>query len=314
MYSLGCLSVVSVAAARGEDPFRLDLFTPSAASARSFERDASRGAPIELIDETMTLSLFEPADDASGAPAPPASGESKEDLAKKLQNPIADLISVPFQFNWDSGYAGDADRYTLNIQPVIPFSISKDWNVISRTIVPVIYQDSRGSGSNSEFGIGDTTQSFFFSPKEPVHNWIVGFGPVLLLPTGTDSDFRTQQLGFGPTVVALRQRDGWTYGALANHIWGVTGSDDRPDLNSTFLQPLLAYTWPSATTLTLNSETSYNWTSEEWTVPINLMLSQLVKIGEHPVQFQIGGRYYVESPSGGPDWGLRFTVTFLFPK
>jgi len=251
---------------------------------------------------------------ASNPPTAPAADDAQA-LAKKLSNPVASLISVPFQFNYDKGYGpSDAERVTLNIQPVVPLSITEDWNLIIRTIVPVIYQDSLAPGEDSSFGFGDTVQSFFFSPKEPVGGWILAVGPVALWPTGTDPTIRSEQLGLGPTALALRQDDGWTYGMLANHIWGVTQSDDHADVNATFLQPFVSYTWPTATTLTLNTESTYDWTGDQWTVPINLIVSQLVKLGGQPVQFFLGGRYYAESPDNGPEWGIRFGITLLFPR
>jgi hypothetical protein len=237
-----------------------------------------------------------------------ASGDDAE-LAKQLSNPISSLISVPFQFNWDTGIGPkDADAVTLNIQPVVPFSLNEEWNLISRTIVPV-----RWSGSDSAFGLGDTVQSLFFSPKEPVGGWIVGAGPVALIPTGTDSAFQSRQFGLGPTAVALRQQGGWTYGALANHIWGIEAPSERDPVNATFLQPFLVHTWPSATSVSLLTETTYDWTNDQWTVPIIGAVSQVVSIGEQRVSLQIGGRYYAEAPSGGPEWGLRAAVIFLFP-
>jgi hypothetical protein len=156
-------------------------------------------------------------------------------------------------------------------------------------------------------------QSLFFSPKEPVNGWILGAGPVFLIPTATDPSLGSENLGLGPTVVALRQNDGWTYGALANHIWSVYSDDDREEVNSTFIQPFVAYTWPTATTLTVNTEATYDWNSEQWNVPINATLSQVLKVGGQPISLQFGPRYYAESFDGGPEWGIRFGVTLLFP-
>jgi len=238
------------------------------------------------------------------------------ELAKQLSNPVAALISVPFQYNWDTNIGpADANKSLLNIQPVIPFSVSEDWNLISRTIVPIIDAESPTIEGEDHSGLGDILQSFFFSPKKPtVNGWIYGFGPAFLFPSASDNALGQEKWGAGPTAVALRQENGWTYGALANHIWSFAGDNSRDDVSATFLQPFLAYTTTSQTTFTLNSESTYDWENEQWTVPINAMVSQLVKLGNQPVSFQIGYRYYAEAPETGPDWGLRFAVTLLFPK
>lgn len=266
---------------------------------------------VQSSPESGLLNGSAPENPLADAP----SAASAEDLAKQLANPVASLISVPFQFNLDTGLGPkNTERLTLNFQPVIPFSINEDWNLITRTIVPVIYQGSLAEGDDSDFGLGDIVQSFFFSPKETVGGWILAAGPVALWPTGTDRELRSEQLGFGPTFLALRQDKGWTYGGLVNHIWGVTDSDDKADVNATFLQPFLAYTWPSATTVTLNTEATYDWTGEQWTVPLNAILSQVVKIGDQPVQLFAGARYYADTPVDGQEWGIRFGFTLLFPR
>jgi len=243
------------------------------------------------------------------------------DLAKKLQNPVAALISVPIQNNWDFGIGpAHAMKYTANIQPVVPIGISDDWNLIIRTIVPVIYQEAlvnnpkapNGLGE-SHSGLGNTTQTFFFSPKAPVGGWILGAGPVGYYPTATESILGPGQWGAGPSIVALQQKNGFTYGALVNHIWSFAGWDNQ-EVNATFLQPFISYTTKTYTTFGMNTETTYNWVTQEATAPMNWTVQQLVKIGKMPVAFQFGYRYYVEKPNGGPDWGLRFAITFLFPK
>jgi len=131
---------------------------------------------------------------------------------------------------------------------------------------------------------------------------------------GTDDLLGQEKWGAGPTAVLLKQEHGFTYGMLANHIWSFAGESDRQYVNRTFLQPFLGYTLKTHTTFSLNTETTYDWANEQWSVPINLSVKQVLKIGGAPMQFEFGGRYYAEGPSNGPEWGLRFTVTFLFPK
>jgi hypothetical protein len=236
------------------------------------------------------------------------------DLAQKLANPIADLISVPIQSNFDYGVGpGDGTIWRTNIQPVIPFSISEDWNLISRTILPVIDQEGIAPAGDAldASGLGDIVQSFFFSPKASSPIW--GVGPVLLIPCATDDLLGAEKWGMGPTAVVLKQDGPWTYGALANHLWDFAGDDNRDPVNATFLQPFVSYITPTKTTFSLNTETTYDWKKDQWIVPVNFVVSQLFTIGDQPVQAFVGARYYIETPTGGPEWGLRFGMTFLFP-
>ncbi|MET3649217.1 hypothetical protein ABIC60_003870 [Phyllobacterium ifriqiyense] len=239
------------------------------------------------------------------------------DLAKQLSNPISSLISVPFQFNYDSGYGPrGGNKSVLNIQPVIPFSIDKDWNVISRTIVPIISQHNIAGPSGTQTGLGDTVQSFFFSPTQPTAGGLIwGAGPVFLLPTATDSLLGGEKWGLGPTAVVLKQDGPWTFGALGNHIWSVAGESNRSDINSTFLQPFISYTTKDAWTFGLSTESTYDWTGSQWSVPVNFTVSKVAKLGKQPVSFSVGARYWAASPDNGPDgWGARASITFLFPK
>lgn len=165
--------------------------------------------------------------------------ESAADLAKKLSNPVAALISVPLQLSYDEkiGPTESGKRWLLNVQPVVPISLNEDWTVISRTILPVVSQKEFSPGAGSQSGLGDIVQSVFVSPKAPTAGgWIWGAGPVLLLPTGTSDLLSAKKWGLGPTAVLPKQDHGWTYGGLINHIWSVAGDSARPDISTTFLQ------------------------------------------------------------------------------
>jgi len=235
-------------------------------------------------------------------------------IAAAALNPIAAMISLPMQYNYDQniGLKENGHKNYLNIQPVIPFSIGKDWNLISRTIVPLIDLDL-GSGISAR-GMGDITQSLFFSPKALTESgWTWGVGPVIVLPTGTKDLLGADKWGLGPTAVLLKQAHGWTYGALVNHVWSV-GGPGKAEINNTFLQPFLSYTNKSLTTITIQTESSYDWEREQWSVPIHAQVSQFFKVGEQKMTFAVAARYWADSPDAGPHgWGARATLTLLFP-
>lgn len=239
-------------------------------------------------------------------------------LAEAVANPVAALISFPMQLNYDGniGPVEDGSRWTLNVQPVIPFALSENWNLVSRTIVPIVTQDEVFPGAGRQTGVGDILQSAFFTPrKAPSGGWIWGAGPVVLLPTGTDELLGLKKWGAGPTAVVLRQQHGWSFGALGNHIWSFAGDESRPDINQSFLQPFLSYTTPSAWTFGLSSEATYNWTRHQWTVPVSIAVSKVTKVGKQALSLSGGVRYWAESPDFGPQGlGARFAVTLLFPK
>lgn len=240
---------------------------------------------------------------------------SADDLAKKLANPVASLISVPLQSNFDFGLgANDGWRYTLNVQPVIPVSLNDRWNLISRTILPLMYQnDVVGSGSQS--GLGDVVQSVFFSPKEPTASgWIIGVGPVFLLPTASDDYLGGKQWGAGPTAVVLRQNGSWTTGALVNHLASFAGSDSRPYVNATYLQPFATVAVGQGRTVSFSTECTYDWNAKQWTVPVLVSYSKVTKLGGQLVSLGAGIKYYLEKPAGGADWGFRFSFTLLYPR
>jgi len=237
------------------------------------------------------------------ATTPVAAEESAEELAMKLSNPISSLISVPFQLNYDQDYGAtdSGHRLFLNVQPVIPITLNENWNMISRTIIPLVDQNDLFAGAGSQSGFGDVVQSVFFSPKKPTKSgWIWGVGPVLLLPTGSDMLLTTDKWGAGPTAVALKQAGPTTFGALVNHIESFAGRDSRSDISATFIQPFWSRTTPKVWTYSVNSEMTYDWENEEWSIPVNANVSKLMKWGNQRVQVGGGIRYWADSPDTGP--------------
>jgi len=268
---------------------------------------------ITLCTVFLLMILPVQAEDMAGAKQ-----GSDADLAQELSNPVADLITIPVQINYDRGIGHQDDGWKLqtNIQPVIPFAVNDEWNLITRTIMPVIYQDDILPGSGSDFGLGDINMSLFFSPKEPTSGGVIwGAGPVLLFPTATESLLGGKKWGAGPALVVLTMRGQWTLGMLANHIWSYAGDSDRQDISNTFVQPFVAYTTPSAWTYSVQSETTYNWETEKWSVPVNFSVAKLVRWGKLPVSLQAGVGYWFESPDSGPEgFRLRFQANFVLPK
>jgi hypothetical protein len=246
-----------------------------------------------------------------------AQEEGAAELAKQLSNPVASLVSVPFQMNWDTSIGPEEDtRFLLNFQPVMPFSMNSEWNLIARLIVPYIGQPVLAPGSEPTSGVGDILFSAFFSPAVP-KKFIWGVGPVLQMPSTSDPFLGSEKWAFGPTALILKQRGGWTYGMLANHLLSFAGDEDRADVNQTFLQPFLSYTTRKAYTFGLNTESSANWEASEgneWTVPLNVSVSKLVRLGRRPMSIALGTAYYVDQPEGGPKWKIRAVITLLFPK
>jgi hypothetical protein len=245
-------------------------------------------------------------------------GTSTGDLAKAAQNPIADMISVPFQSNFNfRASPHDQLQYVLNIQPVIPITLNEEWNLITRWITPVISQPPLTVTGDRESGLGDINPSFFFSPKQPTHGLIWGIGPTVVFPTGTDKTLTAGKYSLGPTFVALTIEGPWVLGVLVNNVWSVAGKNNRDSVNAMTLQPFVNYNFAGGWYLTSSPIITANWETghgDRWTVPVGGGFGRVFKIGERPVNMQLAAYYNVARPTGAADWQLRAQVQLLFPK
>jgi len=242
-------------------------------------------------------------------------GGDAEDVAKKLSNPVSDIVSVPLQFNWVNGNGPQQDlRFVMNFQPVVPFAISEKWALIGRWIMPY---ESQPASLGSATGLGDITASAFFSPRAS-SGLLWGAGPVFGLPTTSDPALGSGKWSVGPTAVVLKQTGGWSYGMLWNQLWSFasTSNVDRPDVNRGLFQPFLAHVSPKGVTVTLQSEAIANWSassSDVWTIPINAQVSKVTHFGPFPLSVAGALGVFVVKPDGGPDWQLRTTFTLVLP-
>lgn len=244
------------------------------------------------------------------------SEDEAAELAKKLSNPIASLISMPFQNNTDVGIgAYNGSRNTLNVQPVIPFSLTPKLNLITRVVLPVISQNDITGSGEKQSGLSDAVVSAWFSPSEAKNGLTWGVGPAFLVPTATDALLGTEKFGVGPTAIILKQTNGWTYGALVNQLWSVAGNDDRADVNQMFIQPFLAYNWKSGAGANAVFEITENWESNTTQAFFIPSVSAVTKFGKQIVQFVVGPRIPIAVPSASrPDFGVRAALSFVFPK
>lgn len=245
-----------------------------------------------------------------------AQQEDTEALAKKAQNPIANLISVPVQTNTNFNVGPlNGTQEVINIQPVIPIKLSDDWNVITRWITPLIYQPQFGPGQGDAFGLGDIQPSFFFSPAGGDLIW--GVGPTVVVPTATNRVLGQGKLSFGPTAVIVYTPGHWVLGALVNNVWSVAGDSHRASVNQGLLQPFVNYNLEGGWYLTTSPIITADWnaaSNNRWTVPIGGGGGRLMRIGGLPINISLQGYGNVVSPANGPDWTIRFQVQALFPK
>jgi hypothetical protein len=282
---------------------------------------------VGVLAMTIAASLLASPLRAEETAAPASAGDATE-LAKKTQNPVADLISVPFQNNLSFGLGPkDATQWVMNVQPVIPIELTDDWNLITRTIIPIIYQGSPAPGIDHAGGIGDVNPSVFLSPAGS-KKLIWGVGPTMTFPTASDKQLGAGKYSAGPAAVALTMQGPWVVGALANNQWSFAGWGDTK-VNALLIQPFVNYNFGKGWYAVSAPIVTANWVAssgDKWTVPVGggggrlFRLKQLPggdnlgKLGELPVNTQIQAFYNATSPDLAGDWQLRLQVQFLFPK
>jgi hypothetical protein len=279
--------------------------------------------------------------EAQQAATKPAADDSggTADLAKATQNPVSSLISVPVQNNDNFGIGPfNRTQNVLNVQPVVPLQISKDWTMVIRWITPIIFQPAPGTAnlevygieentpayfaaqdvqnSAGVFGLGDMNPTFFFTPVK-THKLILGAGPAFMLPTATSKVLGQGKLSIGPSVVALAQPGHWTIGVLTNNVWSVAGSGSRTDVNQMMLQYFINYNLKKGWYLTTSPILNANWKASPgnvWTVPVGGGAGRILKLGFQPVN--ISGQFYGNAvhPVAGSSWSMRLQIAFLFPK
>jgi hypothetical protein len=286
-----------------------------------FNRVFWLGLAAALIEcDTGLAQTAEPAKSSApaGATRAGATAERTEgDLAKKTQNPVSDLISLPFQNNFNFGVGpGNGLQWVLNIQPVAPVPISEKWNLINRPIIPLICQPELSTGAGSEFGLGDIQYQGYLSPAQP-GKWIWGAGATLSFPSATSSVLGAGKWSAGPGVVVLAMPGNFVLGALVNNIWSYAGWGGR-DVNQMLLQPIINYNLPKGWYLSSIPIITADWEAEgdnRWTLPVGGGFGKILKVGKLPINTQLQAFYNVEKPAAtGAEWQLRFQFQFLFPK
>jgi hypothetical protein len=282
-------------------------------------RTGNEAAPLagEVAAEKDAVSGSDAREDAVvSTNEPEKSAQSDEtDLAKKVQNPVANLISVPFQSNFNFGVGpDDGVQYVGNLQPVVPVKLGEAWNVINRPVIPLVYQPRSSDTQGSEWGLGDIQYQAYLSPAKP-GKLIWGVGPVLGFPSATDDILGTEKWTAGPAFVALTIQGPWVLGANVLNQWSFAGDSDREHVNQFFLQPFVNFNLPRGWYLTASPAITANWkadSGEKWTVPVGGGVGKLLKLGNQPINLQVQAFGFPEKPKGGPEWALRFQFQLLF--
>jgi hypothetical protein len=252
----------------------------------------------------------------------PTLAEDTHSLASAAQNPIGSMTSVPFEYNGNFGVGELGKRQDIFIvEPVVPISLGDQWNLILRGILPLVNNPVMFSGDTKEHGLGDLTIQTFLTPKEatPVDGGIFtwGIGPTLQLDTASDASLGAGKNAAGIDAVVFWAIKPWTFGALVSNVWSFSGDYDRADVNAMTFEPFVNYNMKDGWYLTSSPILTANWeakNSERWNIPLGGGIGRIFNIGKQPVNAQIQGFGYARTPTGGPDWSIRASLTFLFPE
>ena len=294
------------------------LSTPVAADT-SVELDFAAGILALQEDAPTASTATGTRDDDKGAvteyEADP-NAVNTEALAKASQNPVADMISLPFQnnFTFPTG-PNDNAQWVLNVQPVIPINHTEDVNQITRTILPVVNSPSPASGISSDFGIGNLQFTGFFSPAK-TDGLIWGVGPVLQFPTASSARLGSDKWTAGPSLVMLSMQGPWVVGGLVQNVWSYAGPSDAADVNAFLFQPFLNYNMDKGWYLTASPVLTADWNAgsdDRWTIPVGGGIGRVMRLGSQPVNMQLQGFYNVVRPEAAGEWTIRFQIQLLFP-
>ena len=269
-----------------------------------------------------------PSPDTGGFDASKLTPEQQQALQlaiiKLSQNPVGNITVFPFQNNFNYGY-GPYTRlqYNLNVQPVFPIMLSQDWNLVARTIIPIVNQPSSAAptvcvsqfGCPSTFGLSDVQEQLFFGPKTKPGALIWAVGPIFQVPSASPNMLGSGKWSVGPNAVALVTPGKWVIGSLVSQLWSFAGPATRSNVSSFLVQPFVNYNLKDGWALTTAPVITANWaaTQNKWAVPLGGGFAKTFKDGGQLMQLSIQYYTWVTRPLASPQTDLKITWSLLWP-